>query len=47
MTKGDPTQAHKDASTYGNQSSSLFEMNKANESLRMEKRTPKFSEIIN
>ena len=33
--------------TYGNQSSSLFEMNKANESLRMEKRTPKFSEIIN
>lgn len=31
----------------GNQSSSLFEMNKRNESPRMEKRTPKFSEIIN
>ena len=36
-----------ETTTYGNQSSSLFEMNKANESLRMEKRTPKFSEIIN
>ena len=36
-----------ETTTYGNQSSSMFEMNKANESLRMEKRTPKFSEIIN